>query len=430
MRKIDNIYTGAYARSYEADRVGTVEWAREQEIIGPMLHVIKRGDIVLDIAAGTGRWLPVYAEIGAKPILLDVSEGMLVQAKKAAHDLGLEVSTIVQSALDAPKFPNADWAVTTRFLNWVPLRSAREVLEKCVAANIKNFLLMVTYLPAATSRARALKHRLTTFKRNIKSALGWRKKGIYYLSSEQEVRDMIQQAGLAVKVERVISDTGRRRNVLIWATRADAAEKMPTVTVFDTCHVDGDSCLVNGQRHAIKKGSWAFYIPSLELKLLHAMDDCVNCVHRSAPTREEVFSGRAHVDDSRYSLEDWAKAFSKSSLTRAVENYVTAKRLSDAGLGPEPFGLCVVQRFTEDYGAAPCRTAGIFIRNISGYPRKKDTTVDELMAAGVMPDRVLSCVREQIKGYVSDLNSVVGVTPSESNSLVAEIEEYVRKVVR
>ena len=56
--------------------------------------------------------------------------------------------------------------------------------------------------------------------------------------------------------------------------------------------------------------------------------------------------------------------------------------------------------------------------------------LDELMAAGVMPDRVLSCVREQIKGYVSDLNSVVGVTPSESNSLVAEIEEYVRKVVR
>ena len=60
---------------------------------------------------------------------------------------------------------------------------------------------------------------------------------------------------------------------------------------------------------------------------------------------------------------------------------------------------------------------GIMVENLRNYSRKRPATLEQLEAAGVVPDRTSSCLRQQIRGYVSDLNSVVGVRP-----LAAEVE--------
>lgn len=430
MRKIDDIYTGDYARTYDADRLASIEWTREEQAIAPMLQAIKAGETVLDLAAGTGRWLPVYAAIGAKPILLDVSRDMLEQAKAKAHGLGLEVSAFAQSAVEGPAFPHAKWAVVTRFFNWIPLACVKVVLQRCLEAKVENFLFMVTYLPDSVRFPMSMRTRFTTLRRNISSKLGQREKGIYFLHSENKLRRVLNELGLTVEVERVISDRRGRRNVMIRASTRAPSAAFPTVTVLNECHLEGRGIRLGGQYYPTKKGCWAFYIPALQLKLLHARGDRVHCIHRSAPGNNTVPSTTSQVPrGSDYSKQQWANALSKSPIRRAIENFISARRLADAELGPQPIGLCVVLKFKADYSATPTQTAGIFIEDVRYYPIKSNATESDVVAAGVDPDGSLSCVREQLRGYVIDLNSVVGVMPTDAEALITDMENYVRDAI-
>ena len=430
MKTIDTTYTGQYARAYDSKRSDSIGWKREAQAIEPILRLISRGDTVLDIAAGTGRWLQTYSEIGAQPILLDASREMLAQAQLKAERLGLPLSAVVQSALGDTPFPMAQWAVITRFFNWIPLGKVEKVLTKALAAGVGDLLFMLTYLPTSTGQVRRLETRYVTFRRNAASLLGRREKSLYYLHSEGAVRMMLASLGLQIRIERVISDTPERRTVMFHASRS-RSEGSPPITILDACHFDEGQCVVNGQKCASMRGSWAFYIPSRELKLLHAVQNHVHCIHRTAPDREALFSEDAELTLSTlYTKEDWVGALSKSVVRRAVENYVAASRLYQAGLGPEPLGLCLVRKFTANYCDTQCQTAGMFVRDARRYRRKREATVDEICAAGVSPDRLMSCVREQINGYVSDLNSVVGVVPTRGDALVASIERDVNHALQ
>lgn len=75
------------------------------------------------------------------------------------------------------------------------------------------------------------------------------------------------------------------------------------------------------------------------------------------------------------------------------------------------------------YSDRPCCTAGIIVDNLQRYTPKDETTESAMRVAGVEPDRLRSCIRQQINGYVSDLNSVVGVMPMNAEQEVSDIEE-------
>jgi hypothetical protein len=85
--------------------------------------------------------------------------------------------------------------------------------------------------------------------------------------------------------------------------------------------------------------------------------------------------------------------------------------LHAAGLGPRPLGICHVRRFSGNFLGAWSETTGILIEDIGKLPPKPEATETEILAAGVTLDGIKSCVRQQIRGYVSDLNSVLGVMP-------------------
>lgn len=183
-----------------------------------------------------------------------------------------------------------------------------------------------------------------------------------------------------------------------------------------------DFCYIDGNRFAVSIGKWAFYIPKLRLKLLHSFDGFQHCIATTAPSREDVFSNRDFHVRPEYTKADWLAAYSKSVTQRAAENVIAAQRLHEAGVGPAVLGGCVVRNFNPWYSSVSTITAGMFVENLKWRLPKRKTTENDLTRAGVFPDRINSCLRQQIRGYVSDLNSVVGVMPINAEAKVKSME--------
>ncbi|MBL37765.1 MAG: hypothetical protein CMP07_05085 [Xanthomonadales bacterium] len=195
------------------------------------------------------------------------------------------------------------------------------------------------------------------------------------------------------------------------------------IRIVETCRLlppralRGGRAEVDGARLKVNIGAWAFYIPRLAAKILHSFRGACHCIHATAPERGQLFGGKASLHDGRYSLPDWRQAYETSVAHRAAENYIAARRLHACGLGPKVIGCVAVRSLESFYSPGVSHSFGIMVENLRNYSRKRPATLEQLEAAGVVPDRTSSCLRQQIRGYVSDLNSVVGVRP-----LAAEVE--------
>lgn len=165
----------------------------------------------------------------------------------------------------------------------------------------------------------------------------------------------------------------------------------------------------------------------LQVKVLYAVDGKVHCTHSTAPDRNALSSGQAVVQGRRYSLQDWRDSLAKSVSRRAAENYVAASRLAVAGIGPAVMGCAVVDDLAVDNTPVRGPAAGIVVDDLTTYPEKRSTTKRELSAAGVQLDRLGSAIRAQIRGYVSDLNSVVGVMPRNAAGEITVVERELAK---
>ncbi|MEO8614031.1 MAG: hypothetical protein ABI600_02735 [Luteolibacter sp.] len=169
-------------------------------------------------------------------------------------------------------------------------------------------------------------------------------------------------------------------------------------------------------------GAWNFYVPALNLKLAYPRNGKVHCLRPITPPYDLLMSGALDQERiGRYWADDWKRALGKSTRRRAAENFVSASRLHAAGLGPKPLGICYVKNFSYSLFGPSSETAGIMIEDINQLPQKTKATEEEIIAAGVTLDQIRSCVRQQIRGYVSDLNSVVGVMPVDAEEEIQEI---------
>jgi len=185
---------------------------------------------------------------------------------------------------------------------------------------------------------------------------------------------------------------------------------------------------IGGRRLTAYSGAWAFYVPRIGVKILHSFQGFCHCIHASAPRRHEVFEGVARLRGNRYALEEWRHAYETSVARRAAENYVAACRLYDHGLGPRVAGCVVALSLDAFYDDDALRSFGILVEDLRGYPHRQQVTLKQLKSAGVAPDRSASCIRQQIRGYVSDLNSVVGVMPVDAEAEVLEIHDQLERV--
>jgi hypothetical protein len=165
-------------------------------------------------------------------------------------------------------------------------------------------------------------------------------------------------------------------------------------------------------------GMWTAYIPATGLKVHHAVGGRLHCLSRVAPRREDAAAVGPNGEGRR---AQWARAFATRATRRAAENWVMLRRLHAAGIGPEPLGLAVLPRYRSWFTHGWTVSAGTFVANLNAYPPKAPTTEEELRAAGIVPDGGRATLREQINGYVSDINSLQGAMPLDAEEEVAEI---------
>lgn len=206
----------------------------------------------------------------------------------------------------------------------------------------------------------------------------------------------------------------------------------PSIIVFDDLRLAQDSVYIGDSSYQVSAGAWAFWVPAFRTKILHAIAGQAHCLAGSAPPRDQLLAGQHTVPEGgRYSTQDWHDALSKYVLQRAAENFLAAQRLHTAGLGPAALGVCLVRRFRAWYASDTGCTAGIMVEDLNHLPRKwRKATAQQMLDAGVRPDRILSSVRQQIRGYVSDLNSVVGVMPMNADQEIQRLTDVLRDCLR
>ena len=197
----------------------------------------------------------------------------------------------------------------------------------------------------------------------------------------------------------------------------------PRITVLPPMTLAPFLLAAGWRLHWAYMGMWAAYAPALQLKLLHSVGGRVHSIAHVAPRREEA-GGPKDPEGA------WARAFATPVTRRAAENWVMLERLHKAGLGPEPLALAVAPRYRAWFSRGRTFSAGTFVADLRRYPPKAPATEAQLRAAGVIPDARRACLREQINGYVSDLNAVRGAMPEDAEDEVAALTERLDAALR
>lgn len=201
MSRLERAYSGERAAVYDTVRSGKPIWESEQSVLSPLiLSSFKDGSTILDIAGGTGRWLDCYRQLNAKVILLDASADMLREAEAKFVANELPVQLVTDDAVFGAPFPRADYAISTRFLNWIAFRKVDRVLARVREAGIKKFVFSVRLVEGQASIVDRLKARRRKWKRNYQRFTGRREKGYYFIHSEKRLLQALDRHGL--KIER------------------------------------------------------------------------------------------------------------------------------------------------------------------------------------------------------------------------------------
>ena len=167
-----------------------------------------------------------------------------------------------------------------------------------------------------------------------------------------------------------------------------------------------------------------FYNSARQEKYFHVLAGRIDSTARSRPTDRQF----AEMDDAefsgRYPVSVWKEALATPIARRLAEIWIASQRLHSAGLGPKPGSLIVARNYKRNFRSyGP--TAGLQIENARLLKPRAPATQEEMIAAGVRPDRHLSCVRQTINSYVSNFSSVVGVDPIDAEEEIAALTLHI-----
>lgn len=196
---------------------------------------------------------------------------------------------------------------------------------------------------------------------------------------------------------------------------------MKKISLYESLEVDSrrKSCILDGKQYKTLNGAWTFYVPKTQTKWFHSRAEKAVCLSEKAPQCP------SEVSDSKdygvYSSNDWISILNECIYTKAATNYVIIEKLSKHGLGPKALGFSIVKHTTSTDGKLNGISVGVDVENINKLRKKAKATAEDFEKIGVIPDRINSALRQQIRGYVSDLNSVICVRLQQHDPRINEL---------
>lgn len=195
------------------------------------------------------------------------------------------------------------------------------------------------------------------------------------------------------------------------------------ISRYSTLSLDSNgTAVLDGQEFKAHIGCWMFYLPETQTKIFHAREGMIDCTH--APEIDNKEDLKQPVGN--YIAADWFAALQTPINQRLAEIWLVSARLWRFGLGPQPLGICFIDQFSRDkIDLGP--SCGLLCQNVHTLPRKRKCKLEQIVEAGVIPDHILSCVRQQLQGYVIDLCSVKGCRPAAAAAEVEKLERLFEK---
>jgi ubiquinone/menaquinone biosynthesis C-methylase UbiE len=199
-----NHYHGDVAKGYLDKRLQQASWHREQEVVQALLNGLPDGIKVLDVAIGTGRFVPMYLAKNMSVDGIDISADMLAAAREA---LGPDFDRCRMTLGSADALPyedqRFDLVVCFRFFGLIPLSMARRVLTQIERVSRGPMIIRV---PVRKSDAPA------TQVREDQPVQGQMR--------EAELADLFSQYGYQIAARHVVEDRPRKEFVVYLLNRA------------------------------------------------------------------------------------------------------------------------------------------------------------------------------------------------------------------
>ncbi len=124
-------YRGAIASRYDEDRTVEPIWAVEQDYVGRWIATLSPGKTVLDIPAGTGRFVDLCRQRGLKVYAFDVSADMVTEIHRRHPAASSEVHVAVGDAEKLALPDDAvDYVLSWRFFHLIPAPVVTRVLRE------------------------------------------------------------------------------------------------------------------------------------------------------------------------------------------------------------------------------------------------------------------------------------------------------------
>lgn len=166
-----NKYHGRKAETYDAIRVKQERWHLENAIVSRYL-VNAKGPL-LDVPVGTGRYLPLYAQLRIKNVTgIDSSESMVKLAKR--KNSKCKANLLVGSAYDLGVVTSKTFktAVVVRFLDLIPWESVHRAMTQLSGVVNEQIVLTIRLGEKAVTKSNTATHADKDWKRLL-ARLGW-----------------------------------------------------------------------------------------------------------------------------------------------------------------------------------------------------------------------------------------------------------------
>lgn len=116
-------YVGTRAQRYDCEREGKQKTILDQSIVERFLAAFPAGSKILDVPAGTGRFIDFCHERNLIYYGVDISQDMLIEAQRKISRRNLYAThSLYRADARAMPFPNEmfDGAISVKFIKWLP----------------------------------------------------------------------------------------------------------------------------------------------------------------------------------------------------------------------------------------------------------------------------------------------------------------------